>query len=71
MAIMQALSPAMHMAMNNANPITVVDKGTIEIEMGGISIRLTCRQRFMTQSGKAVGYRNIEFRNAPPLKDAQ
>ena len=62
-AIMQALGPMMYLAPG-ANP-TTVDEGTIEIEFGGMTIMLTCKQRFMTPSGKAVGYGSMEFKEWP------
>jgi len=43
-------------------PWTYVDDHTIEIEpYAGVSIILSCKQRFAVQSGGSVGYRDIAF----------
>ncbi len=64
--IMQALSPVM---LACGEPIRVVDEETIEIPVGGVSIILTCKQRFMREAGRPVGFASIQFVEADLRND--
>lgn len=61
--IMRAISedPSLCIAAGMGETVRNIDEETIEIQIGGISIILTCKQRFLTESGKAVGYQSLNF----------
>jgi hypothetical protein len=60
--IMRAIAtdPAMLAAAASAG-LRQIDEETLEIEVGGISVILTCKQRFMTEAGKGIGYHSVNF----------
>jgi len=66
--IMRAISedPSLTCAHAHGNFVRNIDEETIEIQIGGISIILTCKQRFLTESGKAVGYHSLHFVEMKP-----
>lgn len=65
--ILMALGPAMRAC---EEPMRIIDEETIELPFGGISIILTCRQRFMTRDHKPVGYASLNFVETPmPWRD--
>lgn len=51
----------------NPQPESRSGEGVIEFEFYGITYVLICNQRFMTQSGKAVGYNSTNFVIGPDL----
>lgn len=59
------------MAMSSSGqPWTFVDDHTIRIEpLAGVTIVLSCKQRFAVQSGGSVGYRDIAFKRIDPRDD--
>jgi hypothetical protein len=69
--IMRAIAadPGMMAAVSCGNPVRHIDEETIEIQIGGISIILTCKQRFMTESRKPLGYQSMHFVEIRPLDD--
>jgi hypothetical protein len=46
-------------------PDRYIDDHTVEIEVAGIGIVLSSRQRFLTMRGGSVGYRDLMFVEAP------
>lgn len=60
--ILRALGPEMRAC--DCGP-HYVDEETMAIDVGGISIIITCKQRFMTRAGKAVGYQSMRFMETP------
>lgn len=70
MAIIRALSPIMRLTANKE--YRTIDDETIEIEFGGISIILTCKQRFMNERvKKTVGYADIQIQRFEWPKDEE
>ena len=61
MQLLRALDPITRFSMDHIDCSRRIDDETIEIEIGGISVILTCKQRFAAQSGRAVGYNDIQF----------
>jgi hypothetical protein len=57
--LMQALDPAL--IVISGDTLRRIDHETIEIEVGGISVILTCKQRFALPDGNSVGYANMQF----------
>lgn len=68
MDILRSMPPSM--AAMGDKAIRRIDDGTIEIEVGGVSVILTCKKRFMTPSGIDAGYNqvNIVHMEMPELK---
>lgn len=56
--ILKSLEPIM---MVNSAPESRSGEGIVELEFGGVTYVLVCNQRFMTRSGKAVGYNSGNF----------
>lgn len=57
--LMQALDPALIAVSGDS--VWRIDNETIEIEVGGMSVILTCKQRFQLRDGNSVGYANMHF----------
>lgn len=68
MSILRALEPVMRMMVRGGEPTTYVDDHTVELQFGGVSIILTCKQRFAVRSRGSIGYRDIAFVD-PPKRD--
>ena len=59
-AILQAMGPDLNLL--GKNPWEYVDDHTIEImPYAGVSIVLSCKQRFAVRAGGSIGYRDIAF----------
>lgn len=56
--IMCSLNPAMLAVSRDS--VRYVDDETVEIEVGGISVILTCKQRFALKDGGTVGYAGVQ-----------
>lgn len=70
-AIIDAMDPAMLVMSGTGRPWEFVDDHTIEIEpYAGVSIILSCKQRFAVRSGGSVGYRDIAFKQVK-LRDTE
>lgn len=51
--------------------IEFIDDHTMRVQpYAGVSIVLSCKQRFATKAHGSVGYRDIAFKTAPPIKKA-
>ena len=57
--LMQALDPTLIAVSGDS--IRKIDDETVEIEVGGISFIITCKQRFQLRDGSSVGYTDMHF----------
>lgn len=57
--LMLSLDPSLISVSGDS--IRRIDDETVEIEVGGISVILTCKQRFQLRDGSSVGYANMHF----------
>lgn len=60
MMLLQAMDEKFLM-MEGGQIDRIIDEYTIEIVFGGVSIILTCKQRFMRSDAKSIGYANTQF----------
>lgn len=64
-AIVRAMAADQLMSSPSASPWTYLDDHTIKYEpYAGVTIILSCKQRFATQMRGSVGYRDIAFADA-------
>lgn len=61
MMLLQAMDTKFLVMNGDGQVDRVIDEYTIEMTFGGISIILTCKQRFMSTGAKPVGYANTVF----------
>lgn len=63
--IVQAMPQEYMMATTNGSPWSYPDDHTIKFEpFAGVTIVLSCKQRFAVQSGGSVAYRDIAFKTS-------
>ena len=62
--LMLALSSTM--IATSGDTVRRIDDETVEVEIGGMSLILTCKQRFHLPDGDTVGYSNMKFNVVPP-----